>query len=295
MKQQFMLNTGDVFKAYIYENNRKTVPASAAITIYRPRTNSKLIDSAAMAIATDGQLSYALSASDNFIPATNYKAVITYTWNSKTDYRVLFYDVVRSRLVSVVTDIDIVSELPQLKDNGWKVRGVAATGTVSAITDPELQRYEDGYFTGGLAYSVDKDATREVVDFTSSTGTVTTTAFAAPIAANERYILTRSYTREIKRAFEKIEEKIIRLGRRPELVLDPYDLREVHIYYSVAEVCKGLTAEKPGFWWDMWKEYAQKADMAFEGINFKYDFTEDGYIGGEEENSRVNIIGAGRR
>ena len=290
-----MFNTGDVFKAYIYENNRKIAPASAIVTIYKPRTNYKLIDSATMAIATDGQLSYALSASDNFIPAINYKAVITYVRNSKTDYLVLFYDVVRSRLVSVVTDIDIVSELPQLKDNGWKVRGVASSGTASTITDPELQRYEDGYFTGGLAYSVSKDATREVLDFTSSTGTLTTTAFAAPIAAGENYIITRSYTREIKRAFEKLEEKVIRLGRRPELILDPYDLREVHIYCSVAEVCKGLTAEKPGFWWDMWKEYEQKADTAFEGINFKYDFTEDGYIGGEEENSRVNIIGAGRR
>jgi len=248
-----------------------------------------------MTISADGLLSYALSAADNSEAASNYKAEITYQLGLETFYVTLFYDVVKSKLVKVITDEDVINELPQLKDNGWRVNGTAKGGSSTFITDTELSRYSDEYFTGGLATSLNKVETREITAFTSLTGTVTTTAFSAPIVSGERYFLRRSFGREIQRAFEKMEERIVRLGKRPELILDPEDLREVHIYYSVAEICKGLVTERETFWWDIWKDYERRSEKTFESLRFKYDASGDGYISGQEADRSLNIVRTVRR
>lgn len=295
MKQQFLVDTADTFQTYVYENNRKITPSSATVTVFMPGSTAKLVDAGIMTIGSDGLLSYNLTSVDNAGAGSDYKASITYAYNAATYYVTLFYDIVRSRLVKVITDADIVNELPQLKDSGWRVTGTAESGSAQTIVDSELMRYEDEYFTGGLARCLAKDETREVTAFTSSTGTVTTIPFTSAVSAGESYVLTRSYSREIQRAFEKIEEKIIRLGKRPELVVDPYDLREVHIYSSVAEVCKGLITESDTFWWEIWKEYERKTEETFKGLNFKYDTTGDGNITGVEAGSRLNVARTGRR
>jgi len=295
MKQQFKVNTADTFRTYVFENNRRAVPSSAFLTIYRPGGGAKLVDNAVMTISADGLLSYSLNAAQNLDAGSNYKAEITYQLGSETFYATLFYDVVRSKLVKVITDEDIINELPQLKDNGWRVNGAANGGSSTTITDTELSRYADEYFTGGLATSLDKNETREITSFTSATGTAATTAFSSAIVSGERYFLCRSFGREIQRAFEKIEEKIIRLGKRPELILDPADLREVHIYYAVAEVCKGLVTDRETFWWDIWKDYERKGEVTFDSLRFKYDASGDGYIAGSEEGRSLKAVRTIRR
>lgn len=294
MKQQFVKDTAGVFQTYIYENNRKVSPASAAITVYKPGSTDKLIDGEAMTIGPDGLLSYNLTAGDNADADENYKAVLEYVYGSKTYYLTLFYDVVRTKLSIVITDADLTAELPQLKDSGWRVHGAAESGTAASFVDSELKRYEDGCFTGGLAHSLDKDETREITGFASSSGTVTTTAFSTAIGAGEKYILTRPFSREIQRAFEKLEEEINRSGKRAHLILDPYDLREAHIYRSVAEACKCLIKSKEDMWWMLWNEYEAKAEEAFKGISLKYDARNDGYVSQSEESAAFNRLKAVR-
>ncbi|VAV82537.1 hypothetical protein MNBD_DELTA01-1633 [hydrothermal vent metagenome] len=294
MKQKFLVNTVEIFQSYVYENNRKIVSSSATLTVYRPGGASELISGAAMTVQSDGRLDYSLTVGDNASADENYKAVIAYVYGGTTYYATLYYDVVNSKLHKVVTDDDIVAELPQLRDGGWRVHGTAESGSATTIVDSELKRYEDDYFTGGLAFSIDKDETREIIDFVSSTGTVTAEAFGSAVAT-DKYILTRSFYREIQRAFEKIEEMLVRRGKRSHLVLDPYDLREVHIYLSVAEVCKGMATEPENLWWELWKGYEKTAIEAFNALNLKYDYTQDGYIAGGEESSSLSYIRSGRR
>ncbi len=287
MKQQFRKNTAETFRTYVFENNRRVIPSTASITIYKPASSEKLVDAAVMTISSEGLLSYGLSAADNSQLGSSYKAEITYQLNAETFYATLFYDVVLSKLLKVITDEDIINELPQLKDNGWSVNGTASGGSASTILDVELTRYVDEYFTGGLAVSLDKGESREIISFVSATGSVSTAPFSAPIINGERYSLRRSFVREIQRAFEKIEEKLIRGGKRPELVLDPVDIREIHIYYSVAEVCKGFVTDRETFWWDIWKDYERRAEDAFASLSVKYDASGDGYISGAEADTRT--------
>lgn len=295
MNQQFIINTTSAFETYVFENNRRLIPTGATLTVYRPGGGDKLVSGATMTIGADGLLSYGLSATDNAEAASNYKAEIRYVYNAKTSYITLFYDVVRSKLASVITDDDVMSELPQLRANNWKVGGAATGGSQTTIVDNELKRFGDDFFTGGVAYSPLKGETREIIGFASSNGTVTTAAFSSAIAPGEKYTLTRPWTKEIKRAFEKMEERITAEGKRPELVLDPYDLRMAHIYLSVAEACKGLINERSGFWWELWQAYEKKAEDAFKGLSFKYDAGADGFIGASEEDTRPGVITAGRR
>jgi hypothetical protein len=294
MKQRFLVDTAETFQSYVYENNRKIVPSSATLTVYKPGGATELISAGAMTVQSDGRLDYSISSDDSTVADENYKAVIAYVVSGVTYYVTQYYDVVNSKLHKVITDDDVVAELPQLRDSGWRVHGTAESGSATTIIDSELERYEDEYFTGGLAFSIDKDETREITGFASSTGTVTTNAFGSAIAI-DKYILTRSFSREIHRAFEKIEELLVRRGKRPHLVLDPYDLREVHIYLSVAEVCKGLATEHENIWWTLWKGYEKTATEAFGALNLKYDYTRDGYIASGEESSRLSAIRSGRR
>ena len=294
MKQQFLAETIDTFRTYIYESNLKAVPESAYIKICMPG-GALLVARTAMTIGTDGLLSFELSAADNSIPGLDYKAEVEYSLASKTHYAVLFYDVVRSRLSKVITDDDIFSELPQLSDRGWSVSGTAEGGSVTTIVDSRLKRYGDGYFTGGVATCPSKGEAREIRGFDAVSGTLTVEAFSSMVASGEKYALTRSFSREIHRAFEKLEDELKRLGKRPHLVLDSQDLREAHIFLSVAEACKGLASENKGIWWDLWKEYEDKAVRAFSGLRLKYDYSGDGSITGAEAELAFGSLKAGRR
>jgi hypothetical protein len=294
MKQSFLVDIAETFQSYVYENNRKIAPSSASLTVYKPGGASELISDGAMTVQSDGRLDYSLTAIHNIVADENYKAVIAYVVSGVTYYVTQYYDVVNSKLHKVITDDDVVAELPQLRDSGWRVHGTAESGSATTLIDSELKRYEDDYFTGGLATSIDKDEVREITDFASDTGTVTTSAFGSAVAT-DKYILTRSFSREIQRAFEKIEEMLVRRGKRPHLILDPYDLREVHIHLSVAEVCKGLATEHENIWWELWKGYEKTGQEAFTSLNLKYDYTRDGYIAGGEESCRLTAIRSGRR
>ena len=293
MKQQFMINLSGEFRTYVYENNRKILPSSARLTVFRSGTATALVTDELMSIGADGLLSYLLSPTDNSVTGANYKTVVTYDYNGVTYSVTLFYDVVRSLLFQVISDTDISSELPQLMENGWRVHGTAESGSLTTIVDGELARYEDEYFAGGTAYSVVKDETREVIAFQATTGTVMTKPFSGAIST-DAYILTRSFTREIERAFEKMEAMLVSAGKRPELILDSYDLRELHIYLSVAEVVKGLILDGESFWWNIWKEYEGKAGATFASLNLKYDHSEDGFISDGEASEGLRPGRTGR-
>lgn len=297
MRRQYLVDTAEVFSIDVYDtNDQKLIPTSATITVYKPGTTTKLIDAGVMGVAANGTLTYSLTATHNDVADADYKAVIVYVY-ATVSYTApfVYYDVVQSKLKSIITDLDVVNELPQLRENGWRVHGTADSGSTTTIVDAELKRYEDDYFTGGLATNLTNDEVRNITDFVSSSGTVTIVT-ATTTASGNKYVLTRSFKKEILRAFEKIEELVIRAGQRPNLILDPYDLKEVHTYYAVAEVCKGMTGAggTDTFWWQMWKDYEAKAYAVFKSINFKYDASDDGLLTDSERGKSYKKMTSGR-
>ena len=133
MRIQFLVDTAETLRTYVYEDNQRIIPTSATLTVYKPGETTKLIDGVAMTVDANGLLSYALTATHNTTAEENYKVVVTYIYSSTTYYMTLFYDVVNSKLSKVITDEDIINELPQLRDNGWRVHGTADSGTTPTI------------------------------------------------------------------------------------------------------------------------------------------------------------------
>jgi hypothetical protein len=201
-RQKFIVDTASTFQTYVYEDNRKVVPTSATITVNKPNSTEDLITAQSMSVGSDGLLSYALTVGNNDTLDKGYQAVISYVVSAVTYTATLYYDVVNQPLQSMITDNDLVNELPQIAENGYREWGDATSGSTTTIVDLELQRYSDDYWTGGLAVDLDNEEKREITDFVSSTGTVTTTAFANAISTN-KYMLIRSYTREIEQALLK--------------------------------------------------------------------------------------------
>ena len=157
-------------------------------------------------------------------------------------------------LKSIVRDTDITGELPQLKGAGWKVMGTSQKDTRTTLTDSELSAYPDDYFVGGTLYSIDHDELKEITDFRSKDGVVTFESLTHTIP-NIKYILTRSFSEQILKTFKKLEDVMNLLMVGDNISIDPYDLKEVHVYLAIAEVCKGLSTDDSGFWYKMWKEY----------------------------------------
>lgn len=285
--QQFLKDTASTFKTYIYQDNRKIVPTSATITVFNPGTTTAIVSAQVMTVAGDGLLSYDLTAANNDTADENYKTEISYVVDGDTIKAFLYYDVVNSIVQTVITDDDVILELPQLRDSGQRAHGTATSGSTTTIINIGLKTFSDDFFTGGRATSFDQDLTRDITDFVSSTGTVTTEAFPSAIST-DKYLLVRSYSREIIRAMEKIEQNLREKGRRAHLIIDSYDLRNAHIFHTVAEVCKGLSSDQDDVWWALWKDYESRAGQAMRNINLKYDESEDGVISPGEEDRKIN-------
>lgn len=293
-KQETLIGVAGTFQTFISENNIDLIPTSATITIYSPNSSAELVSAQAMTIGSDGLLSYALTAENNELIDENYQADITYVLNGNTEFLApVFYDVVNSILTSVITDDDVVKELPQITEKGYKEFGTATSGSTTTIVNGDLQRFTDGYWTGGLAESLTQGEKREITGFVQSTGAVTTEAFTAT-AATDKYMLTRSYTREIDRALDKIRDRIQQKGQYHALILDSADLKEVHLMFTVAEICKSFVVSVDDVWDMFRKDYQEKADEMFRNFKFKYDEDEDGFIGSGEEDDDYTGLRSGR-
>lgn len=293
-RQKFIVDTASTFQTYIYEDGLKIVPTSATITVNKPNSEDDLITAQAMTVGGDGLLSYALTSGNNDTLDKNYQAVISYVVDAVTFEAVVYYDVVNHKLQYVITDDDLMKELPQISEQGYREYGTATSGSATTIVDLELQRFADNYFNGGLAVDLDNEEKREITNFVSSTGTVTTTTFSNAISTN-KYMLVRSYTREIETAFDKIKSMIKMDGQNPEQFTDGDDLKLVHIYLSVAEVCKSFSTATESYWWDLWQKYETKGEKLFDSIEYKYDDNNDGIISSGEEgfSNRVRTTGRG--
>ena len=69
----------------------------------------------------------------------------------------------------------------------------------------------------------------------------------------------------------------------------------MHIFYSVAEVCKGFVDDSSSFWWQLWKDYEKKGDDTFEQVNLTYDYYSDGYVMGGDPQKPSPSIGVVRK
>jgi hypothetical protein len=85
--------------------------------------------------------------------------------------------------------------------------------------------------------------------------------------------------RQRTKAWAHIERQLIRAGRRPELVLDGWQLADVHAFKTL-EIFFRDSAQAVGDerWKELSEEYRNLFDEEWKQINFAYDADEDGRV-----------------
>jgi hypothetical protein len=93
------------------------------------------------------------------------------------------------------------------------------------------------------------------------------------------------------KAWAKIEKALIRRGRRPELVLDGWELTGAHAYKTL-EIFFRDSAQSVGDerWKELSIEYRDMFDEDWRNINFNYDADEDGRVDEDQNLAARGVI-----
>jgi hypothetical protein len=79
-------------------------------------------------------------------------------------------------------------------------------------------------------------------------------------------------------AWEWVQRKLIRNGRRPQLVIDSWQLRDLHAYRTLELFFRDAAASVgDGRYVELAREYAEQAGAAWAELSFRYDADEDGF------------------
>jgi len=94
-----------------------------------------------------------------------------------------------------------------------------------------------------------------------------------------------------EKAWSYLQKRLIRDGRRPELVLDNWELADAHAFKTL-EIFFRDSAQSVGDerWKELRDEYAELFKSEWNDINFHYDADEDGRIDDDEGSSAVSTV-----
>jgi hypothetical protein len=278
MRQQLYEDSAtDYLLLRIFDHNRQKVPSSATATIIIGGTTDVTAASATISVAGDVTYIPGATVLDELSEDCVVEWAVSVDGVSQT-YRQLF-DIVRCKLFAVVTDEDLIGECPPLQDERWLARGTADSGTSKTLVDADLINYQDDHFSGGIIEITDGTSAgqaRVISDFAQSSGTVTwTTSCPSSIDTTSKYVVRRTYQRELDRAWDEVEGFVQKAGYRPALVMDSEELKNLHIYLALGRICKGM-AKTDDVWWGRGRDYEGKALREMNGMQFVYDSDEDG-------------------
>ena len=94
--------------------------------------------------------------------------------------------------------------------------------------------------------------------------------------------LTRRPSRSPHGGVEWVQRKLIRNGRRPQLVIDSWQLRDLHAYRTLELFFRDAAASVgDGRYVELAREVCRLAGAAWSEMSFRYDADEDGYSGSQ--------------
>ncbi len=232
------------------------------------------------------ELSYTLSADDSATAALNYKIRWSYSYGARTFYHSRLFDIVRTPLTISIDDGELLRELPQLADLLGKAQG----GSTTTLINPQNLVQADDYWNGATLHILGgacKGEKRSVSDFDSATGTLTVSpAFSAAIDETSSYALVqRDFSHYIERAFERIMNRLIQAGRRPDLILESRELASLHIYLSLSLICRAFSRDEGDHWWRLSQAYAEDYAGEWDRLTLNYDANEDSLVDAAERDT----------
>lgn len=289
-KQEILQNSTEKLTFAKVFDNIQSVPTSATVTITGEDVDGDELPTpvtdAACTIDLDGFVSYTMLAANTAALAENLRAEFTTIISSVTYKDVIYFDIVKKRLQSTVTDQDLVDEFGALDALTFRVFGKATTATGSAknrVIDNLRLSGKDDEYKGGLFHVLSGLAegfTCQVTAFDRDTRTLYLDAnLPQDMAVGDAYLLKRSFKTEITRAFDELKEYVRTQGFRPALVIDDTQLRESHIALAISKILLPLGETHRFEYQEYTKKYAEK----IAALKLSYDTDESGDADEDDE------------
>lgn len=278
MKQQLVQSsTTDQLEIEVWDHNVQVVPTSAVVSIIINGNTEVSLGTAS--IVTSGTCSYQPGATVLGDLAENCIAAWRLTIGGEYRYFRDTFDVVLNPLYPVVTDEDLIAECAQLQDSKYMEAGLADSGTSTTLVSILLQEFQDNHFQGGTLEITDGACAGEkgrIASSERSTGTIALDAsLSTSVDSTSRFVVRRTFQREIDRAWNDVEAMIQTKGYRPALVMNSEDLRPVHLAWTLVKVCRNLAKSKDDVWWARAEEYNADFAAKLNWVKFVYDTDED--------------------
>jgi hypothetical protein len=297
MKQQLLINKDGIVKFTYYEFGIAKIPSLAKITIYDETGSEKVAQTTADINTTTGEMSYTITASILDTLARNWKASWEFTVNSVVKYEDQLFNIVNQVLSNPVITQDIIERAPFLDEQNYRRVFQADSGTAITIVSNELNEI-DNWWTNGdvkIEEGTNKDETRKVISFDSSTQTLTVSiAFSNPIDNTSVVLIVRSFEKEIDEAFNIFINDLRNRGIKSDLIYGSEQINEFVINKTLELVCGNFSKDIADIWFAREEKYKNRYDELFNNLNLDYDENEDGNIDEDEANSSFSQITADR-
>jgi hypothetical protein len=106
-----------------------------------------------------------------------------------------------------------------------------------------------------------------------------------PLLVEEIWTGTTSYTGQISEAFRTVKRLIKDKGRRPAMLIDGSQVRELVIIKTFEMIFFNFSKDPEDIWWKRYEKYAELFTARFAALQVEYDDDEDGAVeAGEETN-----------
>lgn len=112
-----------------------------------------------------------------------------------------------------------------------------------------------------------------------------------PDLGSHRWSSQTSYYEQIRKAFGQVKKDIKNKGRRPEMLIDGAQIKEVIIYKALEIICFAFAkSPEEDIWWEKHQKWADMYDTEFAKLLIKYDEDESGTIEEDEKSKSMQEI-----
>lgn len=111
-----------------------------------------------------------------------------------------------------------------------------------------------------------------------------------PQIASDIWAGTTNYDGQIQEAFRVIKRLIKDKGRRPHMLIDGSQVRELVIIKAFELIFFNFAKNPEDIWWKRYEQYKALFEQRFGSLVIKYDEDEDGLISGDEGQGSLGQI-----
>lgn len=265
-------STNNTISLRLRDHGLDVIPSSCTLNIY-DQYGTALLEDKDITPGSDGTCTYIVEADITDELSENNRAMWTVIVSGVTSTHTTLFDVVLNIIRNELLDQDLFDECSALEEHNYYHSGAADSGTTTTLIDNELMNCSDDFCKGGLVEFVDgtnENNSRIITVYDASLGKVTwSTALGSSVDTTTKYILRKTFQRQINAAWEEMLNYIDNQGFRPALICNSEKLKTPHKFFALTKICYGLIKETGDSWHTLADMYEKKAYSLLSGLKFR--------------------------